>query len=105
MITAGDGKYRVWMKRVDAGEDLVYVVGGGERPHIGSVVVKVPGRDTQVIVLEGHYDNVVLEPIADAASKKYNKTVVALGGVHVDDATKEEIDLLVENCKELERCI
>jgi hypothetical protein len=27
--------------------------------------------------------------------------VAAVGGVHVDDATKDEIKLLVENCREL----
>ena len=31
--------------------------------------------------------------------------VVAIGGVHVDNATKDEINLLVENCKELVKCI
>jgi hypothetical protein len=43
----------------------------------------------------------VLEPIAAEACKKYNKKVVAIGGVHVDSASEEEIDLLVKNCKEL----
>jgi hypothetical protein len=31
--------------------------------------------------------------------------VVAVGGVHVDNATKKEIDLLVENCKKLAKKI
>ena len=43
----------------------------------------------------------VLQPIAEAACKKYNKKVVAVGGVHVDNASQEEIGLLVDNCKEL----
>jgi len=43
----------------------------------------------------------VLQPIAKAACKKYKKKVVAVGGVHVDNATKQEINLLVENCKKL----
>jgi hypothetical protein len=29
----------------------------------------------------------------------------ALGGVHVDDATEEEIGILVANCRELAKCI
>ena len=28
--------------------------------------------------------------------KKYNKTVVAVGGIHIDNASKEEIDKLYE---------
>jgi hypothetical protein len=43
----------------------------------------------------------VLQPIAELACKKYKTKVIALGGVHVDHATKQEIDLLVENCKKL----
>ena len=55
--------------------------------------------------LEGHYDYKVLIPIAEAAADKYHKKVVAVGGVHVDDATEEEINILVSNCKELIKCI
>ena len=47
----------------------------------------------------------MLQPIAEAACKKYNVKVVALGGIHIDNASKEEIEKLVENCKELEKCI
>jgi hypothetical protein len=58
-----------------------------------------------VIRLKTHYDYIVLTPIAEAACKKYKKRVVALGGIHIDNATKEEIDIVVRNCKELEKCI
>ena len=61
------------------------------------------GHVTEEIVEKRGY--IVLEPIAEAACKKYKKKVVALGGVHVDNATKEEINLLVNNCKELLKCI
>jgi len=40
----------------------------------------------------------VLKPIAVAACKKYKKKVVAVGGVHVNHASKKEIALLVKNC-------
>jgi len=105
MNTCGKGKYAVWLKKSSVGADLVYMLGGGERPHVGCVVVKELGKKARSVKLGGHYDHVVLKPIAEAASKKYGRTVVAVGGVHVDNATKEEIDILVKNCKELVRCI
>jgi hypothetical protein len=105
MITRGKGKYKVWLKKEKLGDDLVYILGGGEKAHVGSVIVKEPGRKSQAIRLEGHYDNVVLEPIVEEASRKYGKTIVALGGVHVNDASKAEIELLVSNCRELVKCI
>lgn len=98
MITSGEGKYKVWLKQEKIGDNLLFVLGGGEKSHIGGVVICEPGKKTQAIRLEGHFDDIVLKPIAEAACKKYKTKVVAVGGIHVDNATKKEIDLLVENC-------
>lgn len=105
MNTYGEGKYAVWLKKELVGDDIVYMLGGGERPHVGSMVVKEPGKRARVVKIGEHYDYIVLKPIAEEACKKYNRTVVAVGGVHVDGATKKEIDILVNNCKELIKCI
>ena len=105
MITSGKGKYKVWLERKNIGKDLIYILGGGEKAHIGGIVICEPDKPTNAIRLEGHYDDIVLKPIAEEACKKYNVKVVAIGGVHVDNATKEEIDKLVMNCKELVKCI
>jgi len=101
MITSGKGKYRVWLKREKIGDDLVFFLGGGERSHIGGVVICEPGKPLQAIRLTGHYDDIVLKPIAELACRKYKTKVIAIGGVHVDHATKQEIDLLIENSKKL----
>jgi hypothetical protein len=105
MITSGKGKYKVFLEKKQLDDDLIYILGGGEKSHIGGAVICEPGQAPQIIKLEGHYDYIVLEPIAVEACKKYNKKVVAVGGVHIDNATKDEIDLLVKNCKELLKCI
>jgi len=105
MITSGEGKYKVFLEEKKIGADLIYILGGGERPHIGGVVICEPGNKPEVIRLKGHFDDIVLKPIAEAACKKYKTKVVAIGGVHVDNATEKEIDILVKNCKELVKCI
>jgi hypothetical protein len=105
MITAGEGKYKVWLKEEMLSNERVYILGGGERPHIGGIVVKDPGKDPRITKLENHYDHIVLEPIAQAACEKYGTRVVVVGGIHVDSASKKEIDMLVENCRELSECI
>jgi len=99
MITSGKGKYKVWLQRHKIGNDIVFFLGGGERAHIGGIVIAEPNKKLKKIRLTGHYDDLVLVPIAEQASKKYKRKVVAVGGVHVDHATKEEIELLVENCR------
>lgn len=105
MITSGEGKYKVFLEKKELNSDLIFILGGGEKSHIGGVVICEPGKKSQIIRLEGHYDDIVLKPIAEAACKKYNSKVVAVGGVHVDNATEQEIDLLVKNCKELVKFI
>jgi len=105
MITSGEGKYKVYLKKEIIGDDRVYILGGGEKSHIGGVVICEPDKKTKIIRLKGHYDDIVLHPIAEAAFKKYKTKIVAVGGVHVDNASKEEIELIVNNCKELIKCI
>jgi hypothetical protein len=105
MITSGEGKYKVRLKKEQIGEDILFILGGGEKSHIGGVVICEPGKKAQAIRLEGHFDDIVLKPIAQTACKKYKTKVVAIGGVHVNNATKEEINLLVKNCKNLVKYI
>ena len=105
MITSGDGKYKVWLKQMELGNDRMYVLGGGEKTHLGGVIICEPGKETNVISLEEHYGYVVLKPIAEEACRKYDTKVVALGGVHIDNASKEDIDKIVENSRDLVKCI
>jgi hypothetical protein len=105
MITSGEGKYKVWLEKKKVDDGIIYILGGGEKSHIGGIVICEPGKPSNAIRLEGHYDDIVLKPIAEEACKKYNTKVVAVGGVHVDNASKDEINILVNNCKELVKCI
>jgi len=105
MITAGEGKYRVFLDKRELDGDIILILGGGEKSHIGGVIICEPGNESQIIRLGNHYDYQVLTPIAEETCKKYNKTVVAIGGIHIDNATKEEIQIIVNNCKELIKCI
>jgi hypothetical protein len=98
MITSGEGKYKVFLKKINLDNELIYILGGGEKSHVGAVVICEVGKKTRILKIDGHYDHVVLTPIAEAAFKKYKTKVVAIGGVHVNNATKDEIDILVKNC-------
>ena len=101
MITSGEGKYQVWLEKYTIGSNLLYSLGGGEKSHIGGVVICEPDKEPHIVKLGTHYDTIVLLPIAQTACEKYHTTVVAVGGVHVDNASKEEIERLVENCQKL----
>ena len=105
MFTAGKGKYKVFLEKKELDDDLIYILGGGEKSHIGGAVICEPGQTSKVIKLEGHYDYMVLEPIAVEACKKYNKRALAVGGIHIDNASKEEIEIIVRNCKDLTKFV
>lgn len=102
MISAGSGKYRVWLKEIKQGEDVVLLLGGGERTHIGSVILCEPGKETRTITRENHFDWIVGKPIAEKLARKRKKPVVCIAGIHVDNASREEIELLKNNCREIE---
>ncbi len=105
MITSGEGRYKVWLIQERIGEDRLLILGGGEKPHIGGVVVVEPGGEAKTVRLGSHYDYVILKPIAEEACRKYSVTAVAVGGIHIENASKDEIEMIVDNCKELVKCI
>jgi metal-dependent hydrolase (beta-lactamase superfamily II) len=101
----GKDRLKVFLEKKELDSDLIFILGGGEKSHIGGVVICEPGKKPNVIKLGTHHDHIVLSPIAVNACEKYNKTAVAIGGIHIDNATKAEIDQIVKNCKELLKCI
>lgn len=105
MLTAGEGKYRVWLKRIDHGDGTVLLLGGGERTHVGSVVLCEPGKKAMKVSGEGHLDWMVAEPIAEKHAKKTGKSTVCVAGIHVNDASKEEIEKLKDNCRKIKEKI
>ena len=105
MITAGEGKHKVWLRKQELDKGLVLMLGGGESSHVGGAAYVTPGGDEDVMEVKGHRDMEVLLPIARAASEKYGVPVMAVGGVHIENASKADIELLVKNCMELLKCI
>lgn len=105
MITVGKGKTKVWLKKEEIEGDLIIMIGGGEKPHIGAVVLCVPKEKCQILKYGKHKDHIVLEPIAEKACENYKKVVVAVGGIHINNATDKEIKEIIKNCKDLARLV
>ncbi len=96
-----EGRYRVWVDKHSIGDDIVLLVGGGEKPHIGGIVVCKPNEPAYILSLPKHRDVEALELIASIVSKKYNTTCTAIGGIHIDNATKDEIKRILDNCRKI----
>jgi hypothetical protein len=104
-ISTGEGNYQVWLEQHNIGSDILFILGGGENTHIGGIVVGEPNKAPEIIRLGNHYDHYILTPIIETAQKHYDSTIVAIGGIHIDNASKTDINILIQNCKKLTKRI
>lgn len=89
-----------WFRSV--GHDLVVVVGGGERPHVGCVVLAVPdpqGRGASrrsascsVLTIPPHKEEPIARGIATRLAERLGRTAVVTAGVHEDNIDREGIE-------------
>ena len=56
MITSGEGKYKVWLEKREIDGDLIYILGGGEKSHIGGVIICEQNKSPNIVKLERHQD-------------------------------------------------
>lgn len=108
---AGEGKYSLEAVVVQCEDGLSIYLGGGEKPHVGTVVLSQPRRSltkdgslsytTSVLNILGHMDDSLARPMAEKLCSLLNCNVVVTAGVHIDNATPEEISKLLEMAKKL----
>lgn len=80
------------------GEDDLIIVTGGTRPHLGAVVIGTWEGDHARIVSHGlphHKEEELFVELAKVWCDTFQKTVVISGGIHIDNATKKDIEGLV----------
>lgn len=100
MISAGEGRYTVRFKSYKIGNDRLVVITGGEEEHIGSATLIEEKEHLQTISKKGHKDHIVSERIANIIYDRIGKDLLVICGIHIEDASKEEIDSLVRHSTE-----
>ena len=86
---------------VEAGDDLVIAVGGGDRPHVGVVVLAqpIPSRtrpgkhsaSVTVVTIPPHKEEAIARGIAEKVASELGRVVVVTAGVHEDDIDSDGI--------------
>ncbi len=99
MICVGEGRYSVRLEFYDIGKDMLIVITGGEEDHIGSATLIETKSHLQTMIKEEHQDHVVSEKMANIIYDTIKKDLLVVCGIHIDDANKEEIDILVHNAQ------
>ncbi len=100
-VSASRGRLRLDAVACRAGDDLAVVLTGGERPHVGCVVVARahpaaddPRRTTvtsSVLAAPPHREEALARPLAETLARALGGTVVVSAGVHTDRLGKRGI--------------
>lgn len=96
---------------VRCGDDLAVMICGGEKGHIGAVALAEPRdslRDAQkisasasVLCCSGHKEDLLARETALMLAARFNCRVTVTAGLHVDNASAEDIAALEESCRAL----
>ena len=99
------GRHDLVLETKTIGKDLLVLIYGGDEHHIGGVSIAYPTkshyRDAYTISLNstslpGHKDYVLSNSIAEKLSKALTQVVTVVVGIHMDNASEEEIKMVVQ---------
>lgn len=103
-------KYEIRLYAVRCGQDLTVTMTGGTAAHVGAVTVasgRLPdgslpkySATASTIVLPDHKDDAVSKQTAVRLADAIHATVSVSAGIHIDNATQEELKLLQQNCND-----
>lgn len=107
---AGEGDLGVTLRVVDTGQGLSAFLYGGTLPHVGGSALASPGArvrgealsscDLWVQTVPGHKDSEAAKSCARRLCLASGQPVCVCAGIHVDDATPEQLRALVDNCEQ-----
>lgn len=110
-FSTGKGKFQINACVTQCGDDTILIVGGGTQPHIGSVAVAIShpsiknpennDETASVLTVRGHKEDQIARSAALKLAKSTESTVSANIGIHIDDASKDDIEKLIDNFNQL----
>jgi len=111
-LTVGVVPHNLTAQSVWCGTDLIVVIGGGTRPHIGATAQAVPRPSLQqdgtvsasvsVLCCLGHKDDLPAREIALQLASCLNTTVTVTVGIHLDAASPQDLAIVQKNFRELQ---
>ena len=102
----GEGKYLIEATLFTSGDDITIIINGGTDYHIGALAFSALEKDaletkasTKIEVLKAanHKEDILCKKYAMLFSEKFNVSVVVIAGIHIDNATTSEIEILLKN--------
>jgi hypothetical protein len=103
----GREKYKIEAILIDSGRDLTLWIGGGTSPHVGAIALGIPrpsledpditSASVSVLCLTGHKEDDWARKLAHHLAKEFNKPIVVTLGIHIDNITQVEMELIRES--------
>ena len=103
----GREKYKIEAILIDSGRDLTLWIGGGTSPHVGAIALGIPrpsledpditSTSVSVLCLTGHKEDDWARKLAHHLAKEFNKPIVVTLGIHIDNITQVEMELIRES--------
>lgn len=110
-VIKGEGRYSITGIISYTTDGIVVQLCGGEKPHIGTVVLSQPrpslandentSATTSILNLLNHKDDIAAKPVAEMLAKTLNQVVVVTAGIHVDNAAEHDIEILQSNIQQV----
>ena len=107
-VTEGSGKFEITIHCLRCEGGLIVSLLGGEYAHVGGVVLAAPRANPKVnrryedlweIPVPGHLDTIAAVPLARELCIHTKQPVTITSGIHVDDASRADLEHLQANCK------
>ena len=106
-VSSGSGRHSVECFCTSLGRDVCLCFSGGEKPHIGAVALAEPcpsmaqngktSASASVLCVTGHKDDMLVREGALRVASALGQRAVVMAGLHIDDASPEDIDELTRN--------
>lgn len=112
MLSYGEGRLGVMVQAVLTSDGVAVTLTGGEKPHVGGMAMSVPRHpptipsqrpQTWITPRSGHRDSDVAVLVAEQLCQQTGCCTAVIAGIHIDAATPNEIELLVQNSLEAAR--
>jgi len=104
-----NGRYDLWATVTECGDDISVTIGNSSA-HVGAVALGCPrprvngqikkATISSICAME-HRDDIMARLAAETIATEIDRRVAVSCGVHIDNATKNEVMILLEKCKEL----
>lgn len=106
----GEGRCRITLNLTDTGDGIHGLLTGGEKPHVGGVVLALPrpslqgegwSADVYITPVPGHKDVEVARTVAETLARELQLSVVITAGIHSDALSLEELGKIIKHCETL----